>query len=228
MSAKPYFAAVGNWKKIGVAAVDSGQLMLVDPCYLIRQWQHGESEPMAKLFLHKDGSKFYCALHGAAPDPDARPFHNFEQPIASKFNATANQMIAAGDLVAQPNPEPTGQFSYAGCCAATNSEEQAGQLYFELGHAGAGVAFSSGYGDGCYDVWARYTDDDPEWGVRIAEVRIVMIDTEDAESAKEDMTTIFEMARLAAAHMSDKLVEDMDLSNEELARITQRINEHLG
>lgn len=44
------------------------------------------------------------------------------------------------------------------------------QFNFALGHPGLGVCVSTGYGDGIYDVLARFE------GNRIAEVRVVFID----------------------------------------------------
>jgi len=52
------------------------------------------------------------------------------------------------------------------------------QLNFELGHDGKGVIFSSGLGDGSYEVWAlikNYKD----WGRRIKEVNITLIGDDD-------------------------------------------------
>lgn len=39
------------------------------------------------------------------------------------------------------------------------------------GIAGTGIRVDSGIGDGSYDVYARFVDD-PDWGHRVAEVRI--------------------------------------------------------
>ena len=47
----------------------------------------------------------------------------------------------------------------------------------ELGNS-SGVVFSSGFGDGCYDVYA-YTKDIEGWGNRVCKVEIVLIDPED-------------------------------------------------
>lgn len=116
----------GYWRKIGVVGVDSGQLMVTDPCYVNSQWK---------------------------PESDN---------------------------------EAVGTFSYSGCCETTMQEGQAGQLNYELGHAGVGVVFSSGFGDGVYDVFARYSDFD-EWGTRIAEVRVILIeDSDDPPDADDD------------------------------------------
>lgn len=80
------------------------------------------------------------------------------------------------------NPDENGfyPFNYNGACGATLSEDRAGQLAFDMGHSGAGVAFSSGYGDGFYPVFATYIEDE-DWGRRIAKIEIVMISEEDGE-----------------------------------------------
>jgi len=38
-----------------------------------------------------------------------------------------------------------------------------------------GMAISSGFGDGCYDVYVKYSDEG-SWGRRVAEAKIVFID----------------------------------------------------
>lgn len=84
---------------LGHIGVDSGQVMVCDPCYLVRY----------------KANEFVC-----------------EQ----------------GDTTV------TGEFSYDGVCRATiNTELQGG----EVGRHDA-VACSSGYGDGCYPVYAEYKD----------------------------------------------------------------------
>lgn len=84
-------------KKIGVVGVDSGQILITDPCYIGSQWKDSDFDAGKK-----------------------------------------------------------GEYSYGGACKATMSDKGAGQLNYELGHAGAGVAACSGYGDGCYPVYAQY------------------------------------------------------------------------
>ena len=110
-----------EWEFAGVVGVDSGQLMVTDPCYLKSEW-----------------------------DP--------------------NVDLDFGD-------EAKGRFSYNGACHATLSKEGFGQLNYKMGHAGAGVAFSSGWGDGVYGVFIRKVDG------RNAEARIVMIEEETDEDA---------------------------------------------
>ena len=98
-----------NEKQIGVCGVDSGQILLCDPCYIDSEWKKED-------FDDKKKSKNY--------------------------------------------------FSYNACCKKTLTKNLAGQLNFKLGHAGAGVVVSSGYGDGVYPVYATYEDG------RIKSVRI--------------------------------------------------------
>lgn len=65
----------------------------------------------------------------------------------------------------------TNEFSYRGCCSTMSKNNKAGQLNYKMGHAGAGVVVSSGYGDGYYPVYVTYADG----GERVAEVKVVFI-----------------------------------------------------
>lgn len=89
-----------KYELVGYVGVDSGQVMICDPCYINSEWQKT-----------KKG-----------------------EDIFDKKNM--------------------GKFSYSGCCSATLSEKQYGQLNYKLGHAGAGVASSTKDGDGSYPVYA--------------------------------------------------------------------------
>lgn len=66
--------------------------------------------------------------------------------------------------------EAKNSFSYPACC----NKDLFKQLNYKLGHAGVGVVFESGYGDGCYEVWANVVDCG-NLGKRIKEVKIKMI-----------------------------------------------------
>lgn len=92
---------------IGEVAVDSGQLMVTDPCYIDQEW---EQEPF-------------------------RLVRDLERTDETVFN-----------------------YSYDGACNATLSGGGHGQLAFKVGHAGAGVAFHTGWGDGMYPVFAEKHD----------------------------------------------------------------------
>lgn len=98
-----------KFESIGFVAVDSGQLILCDPCYIDSEWDRVEFEEGKHL---------------------------------SKFN-------------------------YSGASNATLSNKRAGQLNFKHGHPGAGVVFSTAWGDGTYEVFARRDKDG-----RIVEVKV--------------------------------------------------------
>lgn len=102
-----------GWVLLGVAGVDSGLLMIADPCYVI-----GED-------------------------------------ASDKYSSWAQFMRKHGIL--EPDMD----------------EVQAKQLNYQAGHAGLGVCFRSGCGDGEYEVWGRF-DDIPGFGRRIVEVRVLM------------------------------------------------------
>lgn len=68
-------------------------------------------------------------------------------------------------------------YSYSGACAATLSENSAGQLGI-----GDAVAVSSGYGDGVYPVYAHYNHEG-----RIERLEVVfVINDEDEDDVQED------------------------------------------
>ena len=54
------------------------------------------------------------------------------------------------------------------------------QFNYDLGHTGLGVCTSTGYGDGCYPVFVRKNNEG-----RVAEIRVVFIDSEDIEDEIE-------------------------------------------
>lgn len=112
--------------KLGVVGVDSGQLVITDPCYIDSEWKHEE----------------------------------FDDEKEAKEN-----------------------FSYNACCKKT-LKGHGGQLNFKLGHAGAGVVFSSGFGDGCYEVIATIKDYG-DLGKRVSKVEIILIDDKEVDRFKK-------------------------------------------
>lgn len=83
--------------------------------------------------------------------------------------------------------EPKSHLSYGKVSKLTlysdyHSENQ-GQLLYERGHAGLGVAFRSGLGDGVYAVFG-YLKDVDGWGERLTKVEIILIE-EESEKHKE-------------------------------------------
>jgi hypothetical protein len=92
---------------IGGVGVDSGQLMITDPCYIDQEWKQEQ--------------------FGLVSYPE-------------------------------PSDDTLYTYSYDGASNATLSGDGHGQLAYEKGHAGAGVAFQTGWGDGVYPVYAEKHD----------------------------------------------------------------------
>lgn len=113
-----------KWKIIGEAGVDSGQLMVVDPCYAIDTVDRAAYDRMCKQTLR---------------------------------------------------PEKAGKTTLTGI-------------------QGDAIVFSSGFGDGCYPVVAKY-EDCGAWGTRITEVRILM---------GEDMTEQLKSMGIEAEEIGDE------------------------
>jgi len=147
-----------KYVKLGVVGVDSGQLMICDPCYVDSEWAKKEVE--FKDQLEDQVTK-------EVVDSPRKTGGSYDDVYKDKL--TWNQAIKKGILKELPEEE-TGEFSYDGCCKATMNEDNGGQLNYKLGHEGAGVVFSSGYGDGEYPVYVKYGKEG-----RITEVRIILI-----------------------------------------------------
>lgn len=136
-------------KLIGHVGVDSGQLLLCDPCYIDSQW---EKEDFADLrrYQHKDSGYTLQYL---------KDFINYQEPMEEFGGKNMNELIATGEWEELPYDLPKHEFSYNACAKATLSEDGHGQLNFKLGHPGVGVAFSTAFGDGMYPVIAHYHSD---------------------------------------------------------------------
>jgi hypothetical protein len=87
-------------------------------------------------------------------------FRNYAEPIEIYGGKNMNELIATGEWEKVPDIKgAVNPFSYNACAKATLSEDGHGELRFNLGHVGAGVAFSTAFGDGMYPVIAHYMDD---------------------------------------------------------------------
>lgn len=103
-----------TWQTIGTVGVDSGMLMLCDPCYIVGK---GKSSPADSM----------------------------QAPLQAEFEKSWDDFC---DRLG---------YTYA-------------QLNYNGGHAGLGVVFHSGLGDGEYAVEAKFVDD------KIQEIRIKFFD----------------------------------------------------
>jgi hypothetical protein len=145
-----FFSADAEYEieEMGFVAVDSGQLMITDPCYINSEWQ---DTPFEDIRLLKDTKteKVYQFR---------KDFHNYEEKI-SGFSKTVNELIKSGRLESiEVDHSKDINFSYAGACYATSSEKGYGVLPFKLGHEGAGIAVTTVMGDGMYPVYAEKYD----------------------------------------------------------------------
>lgn len=133
---------------IGYVGVDSGQLMICDPCYIDSQWEKEDFEDI-RIYKHKkSGDTLQYRVD----------FEKYDQVIP-KYGKTMNELGTTGEWEQQDVHEVKHNFSYNACTQATLSEDGHGQLNYNLGHPGVGVAFSTAFGDGKYPVYAHYDDE---------------------------------------------------------------------
>jgi len=134
---------------LGVAGVDSGQLLICDPCYIDSEW---EKEDFLDIRIYKSKSTGKTLQYKV-------DFQNYENPIAEYDNQTMNELIATGDWESIDAFEAENSFSYNACARETLSEDGFGQLNYKMGHPGVGVVFSTTIGDGMYPVFGSFNDD---------------------------------------------------------------------
>lgn len=158
-------------KIIGEVGVDSGQILVCDPCYIDSEWKR-EDFSFDRKHKHIDGTILQYRVD----------FERFDE-IIPKYGKSMNQIIEDGEATEMPESSSRYPFSYNACCKATcrdNENENDGQLYYEIGHPGVGVVTSSGYGDGTYPVIADYTKDG-----RVKSITVVFIDDDEDELTEE-------------------------------------------
>ena len=141
-------------KQIGVVGVDSGQILICDPCYIHGEWNREDQYRRDQVFdVDYDSEKTVFDMGKAIENGIY-----FDTPLKQYGNMTMNELVAEGFAKERPEFE-THVFGYNGCCKASHSKNRGGQLNYRMGHEGAGVAVSSGYGDGEYPVIAHYDKD---------------------------------------------------------------------
>jgi len=158
-------------KLIGHVGVDSGQLLLCDPCYIDSQWMKEDFEDF-RAYQHKDTKNELTYRID---------FRNYAEPIESYGGKNMNELIETGEWEEVPRPDVTHPFSYNACAHATLSEDGHGQLYYNHGRPGVGVAFSTAFGDGTYPVLAHYHSDGT-----LRSVEVVFQNDEDDEDWNDD------------------------------------------
>jgi hypothetical protein len=135
-------------EEMGFVAVDSGQLMITDPCYIDSEWQ---DQPFKDIRLVRD-------VQTEQVYQFRKDFQNYESKI-SGFDETVNELIKSGrfESVEVDHSEDI-TYSYSGACYATTNDKGYGVLPFKLGHEGAGIAVRTVLGDGMYPVYAEKYD----------------------------------------------------------------------
>ena len=148
-----------NKELLGHVGVDSGQLMVTDPCYL-KQFDNNEYHPKRRYVNKRDPLKII---------EWPQDFFNYEDDMIKGYNKNMNTLINEGIFVQLEDDKIDSSYSYVGCCHQTcKTDKQGGVLA-----SGLGVAFTSGWGDGSYPVYAYY-----DTSGRISKIEIVTISDE--------------------------------------------------
>jgi len=171
---------------LGFVGVDSGQLIICDPCYLKTEYVQREFKSSHEIYRHSDGKLWQFTFSDLTEVSNVKvnPFPGTYEDIIPEYGKNPNQLIKDGDF--QPSGIdtmayiPNGEFSYAGIAKATLSNELGGQLNYAMGHPGVSVAFRSGLGDGSYEVKAEIIHF-KTWGKRISKVWVELITDEEIE-----------------------------------------------
>lgn len=159
---------------LGVVGVDSGKLMVMDPCYMdiatemtdndlhCYFWGRNRSEVAEFLtnsgFKVEDGCENANVIHNISPDDKIR--------ISEIINAHHEWFV-----ITNFTEDDFSNRSFNVTCG----KNQGGCIPFPLGHNGLAICFASGLGDGTYEVWAHYAIFE-KFGERIAKVEVILID----------------------------------------------------
>lgn len=171
--------------KIGEVGVDTGQLVICDPDYIDTQWKKPDSQPLQDhahpIFRHPASGTLWQFTFNQKPREGINAFPGSYQEVIPQFGQSPNDLIAAGAFVesdVDPMPHiPKAEFSYRGICKGNN--QLFCQLNYDNGVPGVGVAFTTGFGDGGYDVYAEIVDT-KEWGRRVRKVWIEFFEEDEA------------------------------------------------
>lgn len=175
---------------LGTVGVDSGQLLICDPCYLDSQYVQREFKSAHEIYRHTDGKlwQFNMGDMVGVMNEEVNPFPGTHEDIIPEYGKKPNQLINEGDFQLSEIDAmayiPNGEFSYAGISKTTLSD-LGGQLNYMMGHPGVGVAFRSGFGDGNYEVKAEIIHS-KTWGKRVSKVWVELITDEDIEELENE------------------------------------------
>lgn len=151
---------------IGCVGVDSGQLMIIDPCYIDSNWEHNQPYQDERVYVNKKTGATYRFAHD---------FKFYNEIVDGK---TPNQWIRDGEWESVKVDLDTSKLGYNTVCHMTINGPHGASIPYAAGHGGLAVAFRSGLGDGVYDVYAHVMDCG-DWGHRVSKVEIVMIEPDE-------------------------------------------------
>lgn len=169
-------------KLIGRVGVDSGQLMIIDPINIEGQWKTkhnaeitgvqfwGEGQnDVARILIERDYNVMqkedYVGYINITNEIEGENLCQEIDSIAKKIDKIVFSSILKNS-------------TFQDVVELTTSAKQAGALPYNMGHEGLAVAFSSGFGDGKYDVYATYEDFGEGYRIdkRISKVEIILIE----------------------------------------------------
>jgi len=123
---------------VGRVGVDSGQILICDPCYIDSSWRR-EDFVDDRRYRHEGTGD--VLVYG-------KDFKDYEEKL-KVYDKTMNEMMQASEVYELPPRPAKNVFSYNACCIATSTENGFGEI-----DEGTAVVTSSGYGDGLYPVYA--------------------------------------------------------------------------
>jgi hypothetical protein len=175
--------------KIGEVGVDSAQLMICDPAYIDSNWKkpdsEGKNDHAHDIYRDIDDGSLWQWCVGSKPTYDhVNAIPGSYEDIIPEYGKNMNTLRKEGKMVLSdldPIPHiPNGEFSYRGLCKSHYKGDFAQVKYPPSGHPGLAVTFTSGFGDGTYEVFAEIIDTGFA-GKRIKKVWIELIVDEDKD-----------------------------------------------
>lgn len=172
---------------IGYVGVDSGQIVITDPCYIDSYWEKDKDMEDWRIYKNKKSGKLYQYKSNTPQYFEGKKlavmFNNYDEKIEN--GKSMNELLESNKVVAVPKPTNyRGEFSYRSCCEKTlaKTADKDGQLENMVG-ANIGVVSSSGYGDGHYPVYAEFIDEG--MGKRVSKLTIEFMGTPTQEFARK-------------------------------------------
>ncbi|MGE7114325.1 hypothetical protein [Lysinibacillus sp. NPDC047702] len=166
---------------LGVVGVDSGQLLIIDPCYINSEWNM-EGSPVAIEFWGKDQDELSQILKNQdykVNDEETYKLIECNEVNAKEIFTYIQKIIKENDLFVRTLIKTDSSYDTV-CKITSNSDKQGGQLNYSGDQEGLGVAFRSGFGDGIYEVIATIKDCG-SWGERVSKVEIILIEDDELD-----------------------------------------------